>query len=135
MRFAILGLVFLTGAAAAQPQLFGAARVVNGDTVEIAGQKVRLLGLDAPEGRQMCQRDGRPWRCGDDAAAALRGLTAGQTVRCDVRAAIATSAPWRCAGRALRTSIRYLDDRAPTVRQGADTKRRWRCRPDVTVKG
>jgi endonuclease YncB( thermonuclease family) len=45
---------------------------------------VRLLGIDAPEGNQVCQRDGRPWRCGADAEAALVTLIGGQRVRCDV---------------------------------------------------
>ncbi|HMR54767.1 MAG TPA: hypothetical protein PKA67_20170, partial [Amaricoccus sp.] len=53
----------LAGPTVAEPPLTGTARIVNGDTLEIAGQKVRLLGLDAPEGRQVCQRGGRPWRC------------------------------------------------------------------------
>lgn len=63
----------------------GTARVVDGDTLEVAGQKVRLLGLDAPEAKQVCQRDGRPWRCGDVSADTLRDLVARRDVRCEVR--------------------------------------------------
>ena len=77
--------LLLAGTAAAAPPLSGSARVLDGDTLEIAGQKVRLLGLDAPEGKQVCQRDGRPWRCGDAAADALRDIVAGRGVWCDVR--------------------------------------------------
>ena len=61
------------------------ARVIDGDTLDVAGERIRLLGLDAPEGKQVCQRDGRPWQCGDDATAALRGLMAGRPVHCDVK--------------------------------------------------
>ena len=28
------------------------------------GQPIRLWGIDAPEGGQLCQRDGKPWQCG-----------------------------------------------------------------------
>lgn len=77
--------MLLLAAPAAAEQLVGAARVVDGDTLDVASQRARLIGIDAPEGRQVCQRDGRPWRCGDDAKAALRGLVANRTVTCDVK--------------------------------------------------
>ena len=43
---------------------------------------VRLFGVDAPEGRQPCMRDGREWRCGDAAAAELRRLAGSRSVSC-----------------------------------------------------
>jgi endonuclease YncB( thermonuclease family) len=64
-------LVLLTATAAlAEP-----ARVIDGDRLELAGERIRLWGIDAPEGSQVCQRNGHPWRrCGDDGAAAPRGV-------------------------------------------------------------
>jgi endonuclease YncB( thermonuclease family) len=59
--------------------------VIDGDSLELAtGEQIRLIGIDAPEGRQVCQRDGLEWRCGDDATAALGKLVAGADVSCDV---------------------------------------------------
>jgi hypothetical protein len=43
---------------------------------------VRLFGVDAPEGRQSCTRDGRDWNCGDAAAAELRRLVGSRDVDC-----------------------------------------------------
>src|SRR5512143_2646213 len=60
----------------------GRAKVVDGDSLEIGSDRVRLFGIDAPEGRQDCLRNGQAWRCGDDAAAKLRSLVQGATVRC-----------------------------------------------------
>jgi endonuclease YncB( thermonuclease family) len=56
------------GAACAQP-LTGPARVIDGDSLEIQGQRIRLHGVDAPEIRQTCTRpefnghDSRPVTC------------------------------------------------------------------------
>ena len=63
----------------------GKARVVDGDTLAVAGQRVRLHGIDAPETRQTCRRDGRKWACGKAATRAMRRLIGRNPVRCEVR--------------------------------------------------
>lgn len=66
-------------------EITGRAKVVDGDSLEIGADQIRLYGIDAPEGRQDCRRNGQTWRCGDDAAAKLRGLVQGATLRCTPR--------------------------------------------------
>lgn len=62
----------------------GPGRVIDGDTLELHdGERLRIWGIDAPEGSQVCHREGRPWRCGDDAAKALQALVDGRKLTCD----------------------------------------------------
>lgn len=62
----------------------GVATVVDGDTLDIAGQRIRLEGIDAPETAQICQTsDGRPWPCGRVASKALKALIGNNDVACD----------------------------------------------------
>ena len=63
----------------------GRAVVVDGDSLEIGQERIRLFGIDAPEGTQDCQRNGAAWRCGEEAAAKLRSLVGGATLRCVLR--------------------------------------------------
>lgn len=79
---AVLFVHLLTTAALADAQ--GPARVVDGDTLEIAGRKIRLLDMDAPEGKQRCaDAAGQLYRCGDVATAYLRELIGSRPVRCE----------------------------------------------------
>jgi endonuclease YncB( thermonuclease family) len=81
--FTILLLAIAFPAEAAD--IAGRASVIDGDTIEIHGQRIRLHGIDAPEGAQQCERDGEPWPCGRRAAFALADTIGARTVTCNPR--------------------------------------------------
>lgn len=64
-------------------QTIGVASVIDGDTIEIHGRRIRFDGIDAPESSQLCVRGNAKERCGQAAAFFLSDLIDRQTVRCE----------------------------------------------------
>ena len=62
----------------------GKTRIVDGDSLYVDGYEVRLVGIDAPEGKQLCRRSGKSWPCGRQSAERLRALIGRERVRCKV---------------------------------------------------
>lgn len=61
----------------------GSAFVADGDTLTIAGTRIRLIDIDAPELDQMClDAQGRDWPCGRHASAQLRSRVRGHDLTC-----------------------------------------------------
>ena len=57
----------------------GSARVLDGDTISIGVDVIRLHGIDAPENGQNCKRsNGKSFNCGASAEKKLKVLTAGE---------------------------------------------------------
>src|SRR5258706_15200536 len=75
-------LLAISGAAVAD-ELIGQASVIDGDTLEIHGTRVRIFGIDAPESGQLCH-DARSYqyRRGQKASNALFDFDGHRLVEC-----------------------------------------------------
>jgi endonuclease YncB( thermonuclease family) len=85
ITFALLALIGLLALKMSnQPETVksGAFYAIDGDTLEQGGERLRLLGIDAPEYRQQCERRGSSWPCGRAARDMLVKLLGHGAVDC-----------------------------------------------------
>ncbi len=85
----IVGLLFCTLLALASgsrpglgEEMSGDVWIIDADTLQIGSKIVHLAGIDAPELGQRCLLEEKEWRCGLEAALALRKLVAFGGVTC-----------------------------------------------------
>lgn len=79
----VLTLVLILPMSVAMADVTGKPRVVDGDTVDVAGERVRLNGIDTPEANQTCLGDaGERWSCGEEATLALTAIVGDQAITC-----------------------------------------------------
>jgi endonuclease YncB( thermonuclease family) len=73
----------LYAAPALADNLTGQASIIDGDTLEVHGTRIRLWGIDAPESNQLCRGDDSlQYRCGAKAANELDAFIARRPVDC-----------------------------------------------------
>jgi endonuclease YncB( thermonuclease family) len=58
INFAVLGMGVSVTLSWAEFSLMGEVRVIDGDTLVVNEEKIRLYGIDVPEMKQVCYREG-----------------------------------------------------------------------------
>lgn len=84
LSVAVTTLLLTAYAPSARADVTGLARVVDGDTLSVDGQAVRLFGIDAPEMAQLCNGPKPLRKCGEVAADALVERISRKVLTCHV---------------------------------------------------
>ena len=64
--------------------IVGKAKIIDGDTIHIRENKIRLYGIDAPETDQECLHSNKKWQCGKDSTNFLKKITHNRIVECKI---------------------------------------------------
>jgi len=79
-------LIFINHEASATEVLVGRVSVVDGDTLEMHSNRIRLHGIDAPESGQSCiDEKNNTYRCGQLSANRMASYVSGKTVHCEIK--------------------------------------------------
>ena len=62
--------------------ILGNAKVIDGDTIHINKNKIRLHAIDAPETNQTCNKNSKAWNCGVESTKFLKELIGNNKIEC-----------------------------------------------------
>ncbi|WP_119389184.1 thermonuclease family protein [Taklimakanibacter lacteus] len=80
---ALLFLILIHAHGGPGAMVSGPASIVDGDTLRIGRQEIRIRGIEAPDAGQACRRPQGVWDCSRATIVAMAKLIAGRTVRCE----------------------------------------------------
>lgn len=63
-------------------EITGPVRVIDGDSIRIGKEEIRINGIDAFEGKQLCRLKDSDWPCGKIASEYLRDYVGDSSIRC-----------------------------------------------------
>ena len=66
-------------------EISGIPNITDGDTIKILNKRIRFHGIDTPEKKQICIKNSREYRCGQEATNALIKKINGKLVTCKVQ--------------------------------------------------
>lgn len=122
-------LLALAMVAQGQPVAFDKAVVIDGETLEIEGERIAMWGVDAPAPGQTCTRGDETYDCGQEAADALTNFLANQNVRCTPKPSRGGQAVAHCAARytecyGTECNDRWRDISEELIAEGLGVQRR-----------
>jgi endonuclease YncB( thermonuclease family) len=83
LLFVIAAICISVSSSAFSAEIAGQASVIDGDTLEIQGTRIRIFGIDAPESDQLCRNEeSELYRCGQKAANDLDAFIVRRPVNC-----------------------------------------------------
>ena len=80
--FFLIILILLVTNISHSKTIIGKAKIIDGDTIHIKSNKIRLHGIDAPETKQTCKINNEDWFCGKESSRELKNLINNQKVEC-----------------------------------------------------
>ena len=81
----IFYLILCSSVSFAEKIIEGKAKIIDGDTIHIGKNKIRLHGIDAPEINQTCEKNNITWLCGENATNALVNIINSQKIICNIK--------------------------------------------------
>ena len=79
-----LSLVLYSSASFSEKIIEGKPIIIDGDTIYVDKNKIRLHGIDAPETNQKCTLDEETWNCGIQSTLALKNFILDKEVYCEI---------------------------------------------------
>ena len=84
-KFLIIFLLILYSSVSFSEKIIeGKAIIIDGDTIHIGKNKIRLHGIDAPEIKQTCKIKDKIWNCGIESSLELKKLILYHNISCVV---------------------------------------------------
>ena len=62
--------------------IYGKPKIIDGDTLHINNNKIRLHAIDAPEINQTCTKNKIIWNCGIESTKFLKEIIDGKKIKC-----------------------------------------------------